>query len=673
MANKTISGLSPLSAFDAANNDVLVCSQYLSNETKNIRFDEYFKYAVDNLIAEGSGFSKTYDENERMFTFSGSAQSFLTDTLTTGNNWISHDGSFSGISLSPANALAISLAPRNYGVGEDKSHVVDMALTTWGKSYFSDTVNIGPVEVDGELFRANGKVDTYDRPVVIDHRGRLGINNDSPTEFLDVDGSANITGTLTVGGNIVTSGSGEILGVKWENLVDTPTTLEGLGITEDDPLLQSELRTDFIEPVTIEVNSIEPALKITQHGTGNAIEYDSNEFPYLFTNNGRVGINTIDPDVVKGMEIVGDLKVDGNFVITGATTGIDAGVAEFFNVKDTTNNAAYDSMHYLVFSNYLGEEEEIRGNYHLKFNPSSKNLDVYKITTDNNITVGTDLIVGGSVSISGNITGVYDISASHNVSINNDLSVGNQTTTNDLIVLNNINHVGLTGDRVVVSDASKNIISSGITTTELNRLSGVTDNVQTQLTSLSNTVSTKAPKENPSFTGTVYLPNNGFRFSSDGAQDTEDTGMYWGGDGYIAILNNGVYRGRFGPSGYEGNATTATTATKLSNSSNGSAPNYAARAWVNFNGNGGSIRSSGNVSSVSYYGSGYYGVNFATPMPNTNYAATATGIEGVGVTKMRSVSGPYAAYPTTTQFRFLTTDTGHARINYEYVTAAFFV
>jgi hypothetical protein len=53
----------------------------------------------------------------------------------------------------------------------------------------------------------------------------------------------------------------------------------------------------------------------------------------------------------------------------------------------------------------------------------------------------------------------------------------------------------------------------------------------------------------------------------------------------------------------------------------GSAPIYAARAWVNFNGTGTvAIRASGNVSSITDNGTGDYTVNFTTAMTDTNYA-----------------------------------------------------
>ena len=57
----------------------------------------------------------------------------------------------------------------------------------------------------------------------------------------------------------------------------------------------------------------------------------------------------------------------------------------------------------------------------------------------------------------------------------------------------------------------------------------------------------------------------------------------------------------------------------------GSAPVYACRAWVNFNGQGTlAIRGSGNVSSVTDNGTGDYTINFTTAMPDVNYSFAAS-------------------------------------------------
>ena len=70
-------------------------------------------------------------------------------------------------------------------------------------------------------------------------------------------------------------------------------------------------------------------------------------------------------------------------------------------------------------------------------------------------------------------------------------------------------------------------------------------------------------------------------------------------------------------------ATTAYTRTAIPNVMNasGSAPLYACRAWVNFDGTGTvAIRAGGNVSSITDNGTGDYTVNFATNMEDANYA-----------------------------------------------------
>ena len=64
---------------------------------------------------------------------------------------------------------------------------------------------------------------------------------------------------------------------------------------------------------------------------------------------------------------------------------------------------------------------------------------------------------------------------------------------------------------------------------------------------------------------------------------------------------------------------------KTALNASGTAPVYACRAWVNFNGTGTvAIRASGNVSSITDNGTGNYKVNFTTAMPDANYAASGS-------------------------------------------------
>ena len=68
-----------------------------------------------------------------------------------------------------------------------------------------------------------------------------------------------------------------------------------------------------------------------------------------------------------------------------------------------------------------------------------------------------------------------------------------------------------------------------------------------------------------------------------------------------------------------------TLQTDVINSSTGvfstnNAYNGIAKAWVNYNGSGATIRNSFNVSSITVFSAGVYQVNFTTAMANANYA-----------------------------------------------------
>jgi len=64
----------------------------------------------------------------------------------------------------------------------------------------------------------------------------------------------------------------------------------------------------------------------------------------------------------------------------------------------------------------------------------------------------------------------------------------------------------------------------------------------------------------------------------------------------------------------------------------GSAPSYTCRAWCNFDGttSPGTIRASGNVSSVTKSSTGNYTINFTTAMPDANYCPVVGISQGAG-------------------------------------------
>jgi hypothetical protein len=100
----------------------------------------------------------------------------------------------------------------------------------------------------------------------------------------------------------------------------------------------------------------------------------------------------------------------------------------------------------------------------------------------------------------------------------------------------------------------------------------------------------------------------------------------------------------------------------------GSAPTYACRAWVNFDGttSPGTIIGSGNVSSVTRNGTGDYTVNFTTALPNANYAVSieiASSSLAIGGMVHSSTSGGSATTKTTTALRIRVASDGGTNTN----------
>lgn len=102
----------------------------------------------------------------------------------------------------------------------------------------------------------------------------------------------------------------------------------------------------------------------------------------------------------------------------------------------------------------------------------------------------------------------------------------------------------------------------------------------------------------------------------------------------------------------------------------GSAPVYACRAWVNFNGTGTvAIRASGNVSSITDNGVGNYTVNFTVAMPDANYAANVTG--ATGDTNSVAIGGRYTT-STASACQISNAQTAVGGVDVAVVSASFF-
>lgn len=97
------------------------------------------------------------------------------------------------------------------------------------------------------------------------------------------------------------------------------------------------------------------------------------------------------------------------------------------------------------------------------------------------------------------------------------------------------------------------------------------------------------------------------------------------------------------------------TAPKLSGAQTGSAPIFGIRAWVSFNGTGTvTVRGSANVSSITDNGTGDYTINFATAMPDANYAVCGSSGGGNATSQGAVYLLDQLTARTTALFRVLT-------------------
>jgi len=156
--------------------------------------------------------------------------------------------------------------------------------------------------------------------------------------------------------------------------------------------------------------------------------------------------------------------------------------------------------------------------------------------------------------------------------------------------------------------------------------------------------------------------DNGVSSGTAGLKSTSD------GTGILALQTNGTTALTVDASQNTTLAGTLTLGTATQAVPSGTAPLYAARAWVNFNGTGTvAIRGSGNVSSITDNGVGDYTVNFTTAMPDANYSSTGSA---------QAVPGSYDAFfqltstanPTSSACRFLVQFPGTGQRDSAYVS-----
>ena len=229
----------------------------------------------------------------------------------------------------------------------------------------------------------------------------------------------------------------------------------------------------------------------------------------------------------------------------------------------------------------------------LVVNPTTNRVGINVTSPTEALDITGNIKSSGNLTINGNTT-LGDASGDTTTINGTAVSVPNglNIDTNTLVIDSTNDRIGIkTASPTVELDVTGAILSSGNITT-----AGV-------LTASNSTNVTTAPPI--TFTGDT---NTGIGHSS---ADTLD------------FVTGGVSRARISSTGLQ-----SSVVPDLSGSNTTLYNEYKCRAWVNFNGTTASpstIRGSGNVSSVTKNGTGDYTINFATALPDANYAAVTSG------------------------------------------------
>lgn len=264
------------------------------------------------------------------------------------------------------------------------------------------------------------------------------------------------------------------------------------------------------------------------------------------------------------------------------------------------------------------------------------------IATLTNKTLLSPSITGATI-VGGSITGITDLSVA-------DGGTGASTAAGALI------NFGLTA-----TASELNILDGAtVTVTEINYLDGVTANLQTQLDG-------KQPLDT-TLTALAGLDDGTPGIVSLVGTNTFAKRTLTGTTDQITVTNGNAVSGNPTISAVvasQAEAIAGTNTTKLMTpektkqalNASGSAPIFGARAWVNFDGLTGTIRSSGNIASVVRNGVGDYTITFTTAMPNANYAVIGSGT-GVVNHPITAVALMQSVSPSTTTFRVTVGITG---------------
>jgi hypothetical protein len=333
-----------------------------------------------------------------------------------------------------------------------------------------------------------------------------------------------------------------------------------------------------------DLNSWRNALHST-HGGSSAPSYITAGMLWLDTTSANYklklydGAQSIDVGIIDATNNVARVAVDS--AATSYITATTAAQIKFVIASVDTVTVRSTGLQFNIASPYIGDSSN---NELVSFTATASavnQIDIKNAATGTNpviSAVGNDTNIGITLTPKG--TGRTNIG---------QLALDGTTITTTAAQLNFV--TGVTSAIQTQIDAKAALAGPALTGVPTAPTAAALTNT-TQIATTAFVLASSAPLASPAFTGTPTAPT-----ASVGTNTTQLSTTAFVKAEIPSVLN-----------------------------ASGSAPLYACRAWVNFNGTTGpgTIRGSGNVSSVTRNATGDYTVNFTTAMPDANYAVNAT-------------------------------------------------
>lgn len=264
---------------------------------------------------------------------------------------------------------------------------------------------------------------------------------------------------------------------------------------------------------------------------------------------------------------------------------------------------------------------------------------------------GTETLTNKTIS-GGTVSGITDLAVA-------DGGTGASTASAALANLGAQAAITVTASRALVSDTAGKVAAATATAAEVGFLAGVTSAIQTQIdgklgstakaadadkldgydSATADTVSTVALRD-ASGDITMRLPRTTYGVTTTPPAATAEVVFRNSStDNYHRTCTRDAFKSYIGAgtettsgllelataaeaaAGTDANRVVTAAGLRSGLNAAGTAPVYACRAWVNFNGTGTvAIRAAGNVGSITDNGTGDYTLNFTTAMQDANYS-----------------------------------------------------